>query len=538
MMNALANKIRRQDLMIGSSLFLLTLATRIPWATRMIYDADSVRFALAMEHFDVAQMRPHAPGYILYVGLAKGIDLLVRNARLSLLSVSIVASAMTLLILYFLAVKLYGRGHGVMSALLLLSSPLYWFNGEMAYTYALEGLLCTVFAACCYDVITGERKRLLIAAFVLGLATGVRQHIIIMLLPLWLFALVRSSLKESAISLLVFGLTCLMWFLPMMALTGGVERYFQVVDAQFKTWVLHPSPLLFQLKTRTKIFMTFMIYSLGVGLVPLLYYIVRFVRRPVALGDIRLRFLLLWLLPPVLFFIGINIYNPGHVVMILPPLFICLAESIRVLSRDLDAGLNKVALANKPSDGRFPRRFFSSRFILFSSVLLILLTNLDVFFFQRTPVSYAAIREGDRHLSDLVTLTRNNFQPAKSMILACWLNTQAGFYLPDYLVCCPFPLIFPVKEIPVEAQNVYFTFGHETNPKTYWIPTGFKIKPIAIPKGVGSVVLWNQEMTRYYQDSGRPLKEIDSNLDQEKIYYIRTKPGDRIYYHYHFFSIK
>lgn len=531
---SLTKKLSMHDFMIASGLFFLGLVTRIPFATRMIYHSDSARFALAMEHYDVAQMRPHAPGYILYVALAKLTDFFVHDARMSLVAVSILASALTLFFLYLFATKMFGSSNGIIAGLLLLSCPLFWFNGEMPFTYTLDGLFSVIFAFICYKIIIGENKWLHVSAIILGLATGVRQNIIIIILPLWLYSIRKCSFRSILISFVVFVVTCLTWFTPMVALTGGLKKYFITLNAQFNSTVLSPIPYLFQVIIRLKIFSKYMIYSLTLGLLPIIYYFGSFFRIPSIAQDTRLKFLLLWILPAILFFVGINIYNPGHVMPVLPPLFICLAESIKGFSKDLEDGIK--IIIEKSSN--FLKRIFSYKAFLISSVVAIYIINSYIFFFKDTQVSYAAIQKGDIQLAELIKLTKANFTPKKSIVLALSFSTQATYYLPDYLVYCPFPLIFTPDEVPLDSQNVYISFRRETTPKTYWIPTGFKIEPIPIPPGVDTVILWEKKITEYYQSFNRPLKEIHSDKNDFKLFYIKTKPKDKIYYAYHSFSIK
>ena len=164
--------------------------------------------------------------------------------------------------------------------------------------------------------------------------------------------------------------------------------------------------------------------------------------------------------------------------------------------------------------------------------------NLYIFFFKATPVSYATIRHGDERLTELIKLTEENFKPEKAIVLTFIYNTQAALYLPDYFIYCPFPLIFSSSEVPVEAQNVYVSHRFQTSPKSYWIPTGFKIEPITLPAGIDTVVLWEKEIADYYQDSKRPLKRVDSISTNDKIYYFSIAPGERIYYNYNYLTVR
>ena len=528
----------KQDIMIASGLFLLGLLTRIPFAGDMIYHSDSVRFALAMKQYDVGQMRPHAPGYIIYVALAKFIDFFTDDARTSLIGISVFASAATLSVLYLLAKKMYGKTNGIICCLILLTSPLFWFNGEMPFTYALEGLLCTIFGLTCYGMLVGEKKWLFFAAISMGLATGVRQHIIIMFLPMWLYALKNCSIKQIVISFLIFGVVCLAWFIPMIMFSGGLTAYLTALEAQYMTWVVHPAPILFKLKLRGAIFLKFIIYSFGLGLFPMIYYFGYFFKPSAIVNDTRLKFICLWIFPLTLFYIGFNLYNPGHIVVLLPPVFIYLADSIRGLSIDFEDAFKNIFSGNLYKRIKFLKMVFSFKSIAYLTTVILIVINIWIFLFKDTPVSYAAIQKGDLQLAELVRLTEKNFDNKQTAILACRFSTQAGFYLPDYRIYCPFPLIFSESELPIDAQNLYISFHYQTTPKTFWIPTNFEIEPIALPAGIDTLVLWEKELSEYYQVTNRPLKEIDSTITDDRIYYLSIEPGERIYYDYHYLTVK
>ena len=52
-------------------LAVVTLLSRWPYRARMLYNWDAVQFALALREFDVAKHQPHPPGYLLYVALGR-----------------------------------------------------------------------------------------------------------------------------------------------------------------------------------------------------------------------------------------------------------------------------------------------------------------------------------------------------------------------------------------------------------------------------------------------------------------------------------
>jgi hypothetical protein len=324
----------------------------------------------------------------------------------------------------------------------------------------------------------------------------------------------------------------------MTALSGGWQSYFNAVQAQYKTWVVHPAPFLYQIKGRWAVFSRFMVYSLGLGLLPMIYYLGRFFKVSDIVEDIRLKLILLWFLPAFLFFIAVNVFNSGHVIVVLPPLFIYLSESLRGLSNDLASATKKILMKRTFYSSSAFRKLLSYNTFLYSSVLLLFFINCYIFLSKDTQVSYAAIKNGQTHFAELVRLTKENFVAEKTIILTGLFNTQAAFYLPNYAVYCPFPLIFSASEVPIGAQNVYVSFGHQTKPKTYWIPTGFKIEPIPVPEGIETIIFWEKEIAGYYQNVSRPIDKIESNSGNAEIYFFNVKPKEKIIYDYHYISIK
>ncbi len=505
-----------------------------------MYNPDSVRYALAVEDYDVRQQRPGAPGYILYVALGKLFSFFAGDAGTGLVWVSVIFSALTVFFLYRLSKDMYGLSNGVISSLLLVSNPLYWFNGEVPLPYVVEGFFSVAFAFICYRIITDRSNWLLASAIILGLASGVRQSTPFLLLPLWLFSMRKCPLRQIAISILTFAGISLAWYVAMAMLSGGIESYIKAVRAQFNfVVVVTHIPFWEQvIKYRSGIFARFMAYGITLGIIPLFYYFGRFFKIPLIAKDVRLRFLILWFLPSMIFFVTVNIWNPGHVIIILPPLLICIAESTKGLAGDLSDALNIERFKQVQNIlVRWIGKALSYRVIVSFLTAFLIIVNICAFLFTDIKVSYSTIRNNDNDFGDLVRLTRENFIPERTMILTVMTNTQASYYLRDYLVYCPLPLMFDTSMVPVEVQNLYVSFNGQTTPKTYWIPTEFKIEPIDIPDGIDTIVIWGDEIHGYYQNSDRPLQEVKSYPGKSKVYFLRANPGEKIYYNYHYLFV-
>jgi hypothetical protein len=533
-LNLLFTRIAGHDWAIAITLFLLGLGSRIPFVSQMAFSSDSARFALALHHYDVTQMRPHAPGYFLYVAAAKLLYLVWNDATGSLVAVSAISSGVAAALTFSLACSMYGRMVALASALLLLTSPVFWYNGEMPLTYALEGALTIAVAAACYRVIIGERSWLLPAAILLGITGGVKQTLLFVLAPMLLYAITKCRMKQVIVAVLACVGTCLVWLIPMVVLSGGLAKYVAAVSAQYNTWVKAPVPLSVALWIRTIIFLRYMKHGLWLGLMPVAYFCVcLFVQRE-RWRDERVRLLLLWLIPSAIYLVGLNIFNPGHVVFMLPALFIIAGEGARAFSAALEKSRTSWA-ANAAF--AYPRRVIGTmlwRDAAFGAIVCVIaVVNACMFFLGTGEASYGAIRQADQHLAGAVHLARARFNADRSMIITCRQNTQAGLYLPEFLICCPLPIIFAPSEVPIELQNVYWTRNYETTPNTYWTATGFRIEPIRIPEGVNTLILWDEEIAGYCRNTDR-LERVGGGSPAEPVlYYLRAKPGERLSYDYH-----
>ena len=211
------------------ALFLITCLTRIPFATKCICEHDSVNFALAVEDFDIAKHQPHPPGYILYIGLAKFLNLFIKDINRNFIIISILFSSIAVVLIYLLGKEIFNYRCGLISGLFLISSPVFWAYGELALSYTAESLFFLLIAYMVYQVIMGKRRYALWMSIALGVGVGMRQNLILYLSPLWIATLISlKSWKETGKQVLVFGVICLLWFIPLMILSGGFSKYWNV----------------------------------------------------------------------------------------------------------------------------------------------------------------------------------------------------------------------------------------------------------------------------------------------------------------------
>jgi len=342
----------RRDLAIAAALALATAALRLPFVGRALYHWDSINFALALREFDVGRGQPHVPGYPLYVLLGRGVNLLLADAQQALAAISVVGGGLAVAALYLLGVRLFGRSVGLGAAVLLATSPLYWFYGELALPHSLDGFVVVLAVLLLWRVIAGEGHLLLPAAIWLGIAGGFRPQTQVFLLPLAAFAGWRAGPRRVLLALVALALVDLLWFVPLVELNGGLQRYLTLTRdfaAAFNsTTSVFSGGGLFGLRRNALKLAMYSLYGWGAGLPLLAVGAIAAARDRglpplgTALRDDRTIFLLLWVLPTVAYYQLVHMGQQGLVFVYLPALFLVSALAATALGRFAPAA---VALA-------------------------------------------------------------------------------------------------------------------------------------------------------------------------------------------------
>ncbi len=120
----------RRDLLSLAALGVTALALRIPFLPAYDEDLDTLRFRLAVERFDITELRPHAPFYPVYLAVAKLIAALGASPRAALGLICSATGAALLIFTTLLASEILGRRAARLAALFALASPFLWLSAE------------------------------------------------------------------------------------------------------------------------------------------------------------------------------------------------------------------------------------------------------------------------------------------------------------------------------------------------------------------------------------------------------------------------
>ncbi len=421
---------RWQNPGIALGLFLLGIVTRVPFRSRMLYHWDSVNFALGLEHYDVYLHQPHPPGYFLYVMVGRLFSFLAGDANAGLVWLSIIATGLAAAAIFGVGQALWDRQTGILASLLLLTSPLFWFHGEVALSYTVEAVFVLTVALLCYRHLTGADDRLWLSAIVLGIAGGFRQNTMLFLLPLWAAAAWRFRWRRLVGATAALALTCLAWVLPMLALSGGPTRYLDALGAASQGVAAESSLAdVRQMAVNGFRLTMFTAYALGIGLIFLLlgigYGLWRYrrtARARIRLPQIHLFFW--WLAPSLLFYTFMHIRQPGHTFTFMPALLLILSF---ILTRGLPATLRRISRQGV---------WVSAGLILLANITFFLTAPPYLFGARRivfTSPSWPTIRQRDTSLETRIAYIRANLPPDQTAILSSGLDFRhPDFYLREY----------------------------------------------------------------------------------------------------------
>ncbi|GAB4524263.1 MAG: hypothetical protein Fur0018_07680 [Anaerolineales bacterium] len=416
--------------------FLLGILTRLPFRSQILNHWDSVNFALALQHFDITLHQPHPPGtFMLYLGLGKLLSFIIPEANAALVWLSTLLSGLGVMAMYLLAERLFGQRVGLLSGALSLTSPLVWYHGEVALSYILEYAWVPLVVYAIYRMESRTPGWMLAASLLLGLSGGVRPNTPVFLFPLWAWAVWRNRYSWKQFFLLgvlpgAFG--ALLWFVPMVILTGGLDKYIAVMQWWQAQHTAESSTLAGILEQSVRL-AVYLFYALTAGVLALLWGAWKNIHSlpDILRRDWRAQVLALWIAPGLFYLTVIHIRQPGHTFTILPG--VMLLTALATADSEQWSALNRL-----PSIGH---RLTSPACALAS---ILLLANIAFFRFappylfgiQRmlfnTP-SANAIRQYDAYVMPRLTAIREHFGPTSTAVLANGRNFRLpAYYLPNF----------------------------------------------------------------------------------------------------------
>jgi hypothetical protein len=257
----------RLNKIIAATVFLISLFVLYSTVQPSVSFWDCGEFIAASYSLQV----PHPPGtpFFLLVGNIFSKIPIVENIGLRVNLISVISSALSVLFLYLIAVKLIENYKGkkadntfdaistylsaAIGALAFSFSDTFWFNGVEAEVYAFSTFL---FAAVTYLIMRwNERaddkdseKYILMIAYLLGLATGVHLMAVLAAVPVVMIIMFRkyvddeAALKKTAYIFLanavIILVLALIWWSGEKSQTPPTPEQYAAFDSRFKLFVV------------------------------------------------------------------------------------------------------------------------------------------------------------------------------------------------------------------------------------------------------------------------------------------------------------
>lgn len=415
---------KRQDYLLCLAFFLIGIFSRYPLIEKMQSHMDGPMYSIALVNYSFEQENPTAPGYPLYIGVAKVFLPLTNDPHQALLLVSVLFSGIGAVIFFLFGKSIFNRTCGIIAACFFLSSPAIYYFGITAYAYIVVLVMTTAITWCVYEIAFKGKKMALLLGVLYAVSLGVRPQEVILTFPLFLFGIASLPNKERLKTVLAFVFSFLLWFIPFILLTGGLQHFLIASSLAAKTAL--PNPALTYFFRKIFELSSGFYLTIGTGIVLFAALAVKvclkILRKP-TLSKWQKKFFiysLAWFIPPFFFNIFVRTEHAGYQ-------FDYLAYVIILLSLFLAKELTK------------------HRYLLLLLTLLLVFGNLILFFYNRDPkrlrpyrqssLHYTDLRRNDAELASKISYIKENFLPIDTIIFSStpfW--KQYMYHLPNYNV--------------------------------------------------------------------------------------------------------
>lgn len=195
-------------------LAVMVLCSRYQTRAQLPDDYDSLGFVGGITQYSMADLKPHFPGYPVYLFSCKVMNLVLHDSLAAATLISVFAAGLCAVILGLFGMSDSRGSIGFMSVSFFLVSSLSCLLGGAALSESLALLLVLL------AVFSQYKKWPILGAIAIGLMLGVRLSYFPIALS-WLFELWRDQkLQQRKMALGALALSLLLWLLPWLLVVG------------------------------------------------------------------------------------------------------------------------------------------------------------------------------------------------------------------------------------------------------------------------------------------------------------------------------
>jgi hypothetical protein len=490
--------------LIAVGLAAIAIVTRLPFRSHRVFNWDAVNFVLALRDYDVRLHHPHPPGYPVFIGMGRAVQLVIPDPNAALVTVAMLLSAGAVAALFLLGKELFGRTVGIIAAIFLLCSVTFWTNGAVALAYPSLALFTTLVALFAWRCNQQGRTApawtpfALSAAYAIG--GGFRPDLLLFLLPLWIFGHWRLPLRTIVLSGATVCAIVVAWFAPTIALSGGWSGYWKVFraytsdDVLKRYSVLENGPRALVVNIRDTVQYTgYALYALAIPVGGSVIWLLSRAlawpagraRRPSDRSRLFIAYVMLfglWLAPLMIFYVWVHIGDPGYVFTLVPALLLIGARFTADVP-DILASRHMRPIA---------------RIAIPAILAFVIATNSAIFLFRPLSLTAHGIRQQDRTIDGKIAFVRSHGDPATTLLVSYESYRPWLLYLPEYRV-----------------QFVDVTYGTESD------------RTVTLPPGMTRAVLMDSTLLRALTDS-QPTDATP--VESDRVGIVSASPGAPLHF--------
>lgn len=490
----------KRDYLLLAILFFLGIITRVPLIEKMQSHWDGPQYSIGIVRYSLEQHTPAPPGYPLYIAMGRIFYTFTREPHQALLVLSVIFSGIGAVIFYKAGKIIFNQKVGIISALLFLSGPTFYFFGLTAYPYGLIPIAVTSLVLCSYLIVVKKKKLGFVIGCIFAFTVGLRPQESLMLIPMFLLAFYYLLWKERILAIVGFLTIFAGWAMPFIQIVGGLEKYKNTFYLFLNDGAIQPfsfeNSFSYILRMVKGLFLSFTLGSIFLGFY-LGLLIIFFKKRKVKkiLTDKNFQFFSAWIIPSLIINLLIRSDHAGYQMTYLSGLLILIAYAIWKINRNN-----------------------SKRLIVLT--ILIIIFNLFTFFRDRDPgdkkpyvptsFHYSEIRKNDKKLSAKINYVKSHFNPEKTIIITTgdyW--RPAMYYLPQFR-------ILNIPGLATNNQRFKFIIRDSKNWNTNQWSSQNQI--LNIPKGIEFILFFDDESYRWLSSFNKEKYNIDYLSDITVLY--------------------
>jgi hypothetical protein len=506
-LNYLKSKIFISNFLASLFITLLAVGSRLPFIEKFQSHMDGPQYSIAIIRYSFDQQTPAPPGYPLYIGLAKLLNVFLNDPYKAILGISVLGTITGSISLYFILKKMYGKKAGISALILFFTGSTFYYFGLTTWAFLLILTVTALLAFVVYQIFLKRKKYGILLGLLAAIEIGIRPQEIFQILPLLLLGFTFLDNREKIKSILVGLLITLLWLLPVVYLVGGPYIFLRDIHNS-SSFLTQFSPI----KNNLEMIIKGFFLSFGISSFFFIFYIFKSLINDDYKKSIKiLIFYFVWILPGLFFNLFFRSDQVGYQMVYLTGFIFLISFSVsKILNNNL------------------------RMFIIMLGCISIF--NLYLFFYNRDPYSlkpyyplsyhYTEIKKNDIQLGSKVSFILKSFKAKETMIIttpAYW--RQYMYYLKDYQL------------IDLAAMDTILpNFMYVRRDAKNWNMREYKSKKfqIEIPDQVTKIIFTDDNSNNWFHECSCNVYSFPEN---SRLTIATVKKGSILKYKYHYFSI-